>query len=110
MCILATTKRVFPTRPPMAIDNNIKKKENRTSGQGPNSLPGRPGDVNKWGREGEKYQPGRNNNPNNQVIQQQSDNIPGKESYSTNSFYYQHLIITLLLPYKFVVIITTIIF
>ena len=68
---------MFPTRPPKTNENNLVKKENRTSGQVSSSLPGRPGDVNKWGREGEKFRPGMNNNPNNQVIQQQSDNMQG---------------------------------
>ena len=47
---LATTKRVYPTRPPQIVGNKVSKKENKTSVA--KSLPGRPADVNKWGREG----------------------------------------------------------
>ena len=72
---LATTKRVYPTRPPQIVGNKVSKKENKTSVA--KSLPGRPADVNKWGREGEKFRPGMVNNPSNQAVQQQSDNMQG---------------------------------
>ena len=78
---LATTKRIFPTRPPKIIDNSVITKKNKTSG--PKLLPGRPVDVNKWGREGEKYRPGMNNNPTNHAVQQQSENIQGNELITT---------------------------
>ena len=74
---LATTKRVYPTRPPQIVGNKVSKKENKTSGQVAKSLPGRPADVNKWGREGEKFRPGMVNNPSNPAVQQQSDNMQG---------------------------------
>ena len=96
---LATTKRVYPTRPPQIVGNKVSKKENKTSVA--KSLPGRPADVNKWGREGEKFRPGMANNPSNPAVQLQSDNMQGMlRNYRFNpkfrSKYYQKCIDILL--------------
>ena len=78
--ILATTKRVRPTRKPNVVGNNLKKKLNTSSDKNVNraNSQSRPGDVNHWGREGEKYRPDINSNADNKASQQQSNSAAGK--------------------------------
>ena len=77
--ILATTKRVRPTRIPKVVGNNLKKKLNTSTEKKINrpSSQSRPGDVNHWGREGEKYRPDMNSNSDIKTSQQQPDNVAG---------------------------------
>ena len=72
--LLATTRRVPLSRKSKIASKYPTKKGNATISQSGtlNTLPKRPGNVNHWGREGEKYQPGMMTN-NNANLQQTSD-------------------------------------
>ena len=72
--LLATTRRVPLPRKSKIASKYPTKKGNATISQSGtlNALPKRPGNVNHWGREGEKYQPGMMTN-NNANLQQTSD-------------------------------------
>ena len=70
------------TNIPKSLDKNSNKKKiggsiKQQGNRG--NLPKRPGDVNRWGREGEKYRPeispAADNNVNNQ---QQAENTQGQ--------------------------------
>lgn len=79
----ATTKSISVTRIPKIRGKSYKKKVNGTVGEAGNraSLPKRPGDVNRWGREGEKYRPGITGNTDNNVNQQQTEDVQGQTSF-----------------------------
>ena len=73
--LAATTRRVPSPRIPKIAGKVSNRNGTGALGIAENrgSLPKRPGNVNHWGREGEKYQPGMNSNTKNGGNQQQPD-------------------------------------
>ena len=88
--VSATTKSNPVPKIPKIIGNNSKTKKNGTIRRAGNraSLPKRPGDANRWGREGEKYRPGISSTSNNNVNQQQTGGAQGRTITTSIRFHW----------------------